>query len=119
MEKAETEEARRETIRDFGGLVLAGRGYIVVALSPRRWTPIDDESGGRAVEEEWVDGNCCFISDSANLARLGRPCLLPNYERERIRRASSPLEKGEASGETPWDDAGREEVEKGRGRGAR
>lgn len=47
VEKAETEEARRETIRDFGGLVLAGRGYIVVALSPRRWTLIDDdESGG-------------------------------------------------------------------------
>lgn len=72
-EKAETEEARRETIRDFGGLVLAARIYRRRPFTPW-WTPIDDESGGRAwvggaVGEERVDGNCCFISDSANLAR--------------------------------------------------
>lgn len=50
-------------------------------------TPVLDTGGWRweaAVEEEWADGNCCFISDSANLARPP-PCLLPNYERERIR----------------------------------
>lgn len=37
-----------------------------------------------------------------------RPCLLPNYERERIRRASSPSRKRERRAEMPWDDAGRE-----------
>lgn len=48
-------------------------------------------------EEGWADGNCCFISDSANLARPPF-CLLPNYERERIRRDERGLGEGKRKG---------------------
>lgn len=44
-------------------------------------------------EEGWADGNCCFISDSANLARPPL-CLLPNYEGEGIRRETREEERG-------------------------
>lgn len=86
------------------------RGYIVVALSPQaagpgdrrrvRWWPPRRGLRG-AVEEEWVDGNCCFISDSANLARPppSPVCFLITKERENKTRLVSK-EKG---GEMPDD----------------
>lgn len=83
-EKAETEEARRETIRDFGGLVLAARIYRRRPFTPW-WTSIDDESGGRA----WVGGGrtggrkLLFHLRLRQLGKTAAPvCFLITKERE-------------------------------------
>lgn len=63
---------------------------------------------GAQAEEGWADGNCCFISDSANLARPPL-CLLPNYERERIRR-----NEGRSESEGDWEAKEEEKMRQGR-----
>lgn len=80
------------------------RGYIVVALSPRSTTS--------QVAEPWKNGwtETAVSSPTPPTWQDRRLCLLPNYERERIRRASW---KRERRGRMPWDDAEREE---GRGK---
>lgn len=88
------------------------RGYIVVALSPRggpRSTTsqvAERGSAGRSGKNGWTE--TAVSSPTPPTWQDRRPCLLPNYERERIRRASSPSRKRERRAEMPWDDAGRE-----------
>lgn len=83
-EKAETEEARRETIRDFGGLVLAARIYRRRPFTPW-WTPIDDESGGRAWGSRGRTGGrkLLFHLRLRQLGKTAAPvCFLITKERE-------------------------------------
>lgn len=88
--------ARRHTGKCDGGFgnreTLEYRGYEYREKGAREqrrkeregWCRLSSTESTAQAEEGWADGNCCFISDSANLARPPL-CLLPNYERERIR----------------------------------
>lgn len=67
-----------------------------------RWPSV----GGRSGKNGWTE--TAVSSPTPPTWQDRRPCLLPNYERERIRRASSPSRKRERRAEMPWDDAGRE-----------
>lgn len=92
VEKAETKEARRETIRDFGGLVLAARIY--------RRRPFTPSGRTRRSTTSQVVATAAWVARGGRrrmggrkllfhlrLRQLGKtaalPCLLPNYERER------------------------------------